>query len=189
MKYSNRLRNFAVSALAIGCLGNYGISEAMQSYEDILKANTFEQKLNCKLAVKVKIDFKGEKKEFSLYDGNNVPQTNTIDFSVEGVKSPKIIMELADCYKFIDSGNVKVIKTSKNENIDENKAPQFNVKVTGPEGLDNAFEDDSTKILAYLLPSDESKEYHIVITPNAVEKNTILTEFLTGTIKFSIIGE
>lgn len=57
MKHSNKLRKLAVPALAVGCLGNYSSSEAMQSYNDILKSKSCEQKLSCKLEVKVKVDF------------------------------------------------------------------------------------------------------------------------------------
>lgn len=188
MKHSNKLRKLAVPALAVGCLGNYSSSEAMQSYNDILKSKSCEQKLSCKLEVKVKVDFQGAGGEFALFDAENNPQEKKIPFTVEGVSGPKIVMELDDCFKFSGEGTVKVLKTSGGELVDEAKAPVFTISVVGTD-FDELFQDASGKKEVELTDKKEKLTYNIVITPSEITNDTLLGQYKTGSLKFSIISE
>ena len=84
----------------------------------------------------------------------------TIPFTVEGISSPKIVMEIDDsCYKYAGSGNIKVITLKDNSKVDDGQAPQFNVKVSGgSEGLDNASDSEVDPGKKYELELDDTRD-------------------------------
>lgn len=184
-------------ALAVGYFANCGYLDAMDNEKKkaldkylLTQTNSsYTETVKCKLAVKVEVDFDGKSVgEIELYDRFNKPIVTTIPFSVEGIKQPTIIMALTDCYKFVDSGNVKVIKDKKNQVVSDDKAPTFNVKVTGEE-FEQVFENVNDNINVVLKNEEAKKSYNVVIDPAEKDENVDNGEYATGTIKFSITGE
>lgn len=182
--------------MAIGCLGNYGSLEASDITTAIASQPTSTQTVKCSLRVKIKVEFpNGKTGGFSLYkDTDNKPDPQTIPFTVEGISSPKIVMEIDDsCYKYAGSGNIKVITLKDNSKVDDGQAPQFNVKVSGgSEGLDNAIDSEVDPGKKYELELDDTRDkqsYNITITAKDIDSSTVLKEYKVGTIKFSVAGE
>ena len=127
-------------------------------------------------------------------DTDNKPDPQTIPFTVEGISSPKIVMEIDDsCYKYAGSGNIKAITLKDNSKVDDGQAPQFNVKVSGgSEGLDNAIDSEVDPGKKYELELDDTRDkqsYNITITAKDIDSSTVLKEYKVGTIKFSVAGE
>lgn len=193
MKCFKQLKGYAVSALAIGCICGYGYVEGTEAplptrgpLLHTALAKNFEQKLVCKLNAKVTVDFMGEQEEIKLFNEQNEPQSKAIPFKVEGIFDAKLKVEFVedgDTFQ-MQNGVVTITKLSDNTVVGDNGV-KFKLSVVndGGDPFDEVFTPEKTIELA-----NDTTNYKIVIAPEDIKENTILGEYHSGTLKFSITG-